>query len=75
MARAETTRLAALEMIPWLLARRRTADAKILLDTLAATGGSDPASELTARLHVVSAGALVPPPTLPPPDPEEVSRR
>lgn len=67
--------MAALEMIPWLLARRRIADANLLLDTLALHEGSDPAAELTARLHVLTAEAIVPPPNQPPPDPEEVSRR
>jgi hypothetical protein len=75
MAEADATRHAAIEMIPWLLARQRSADAELLLSALVAGGHTDPAQELTARLHLVSAQALEPPPTLPRPDPQAFSQR
>jgi thioredoxin-like negative regulator of GroEL len=75
MADAEATRDAAIEMVPWLLARQRTADARLVLEALAGNDARKPTAELGARLHVLSAQALVPPPTLPRPEPEEVSRR
>ena len=75
MAEADATRDAAIDMIPWLLARQRSADAELLLGALVAGGNTDPAQELTARLQLVSAQALEPPPTLPRPDPDEVSQR
>jgi hypothetical protein len=73
MAGNPTMRSDALAMVGWLLARQRTADAAHLLGAL--TLADRPTMEIGARLEVLTAHALLPPPTPPEPDPETVTRR